>query len=164
MHAGGKMENQNEGKAVSRQMPKSVITVIVSCGIFVFMLLALSVVTGTYLSIILQFIIWGSLLFFFAKGGRKSRLILIFYITITLLGVLAAVIVPSAANKEFTINLFIILLVIIAPLITALAAILKKSAVQYAGFCCPVCGSGKVKSKNLAFSRMICKSCGKEWQ
>ena len=70
------MENQNEGKAVSRQMPKSVITVIVSCGIFVFMLLALSVVTGTYLSIILQFIIWGSLLFFFAKGGRKSRLIL----------------------------------------------------------------------------------------
>lgn len=158
------MENQNEGKAACKQMPKSVITVIVSCGIFVLMLFALSAVIGTYVSAILQLIIWVSLLFFFAKGGRISRLILIFYITINILGILALVIIPSAANKEVTINLLIIVLAIIAPLITALTAIFKKSALQYAGFCCPVCGSGKVKSKNLAFSRMICKSCGKEWQ
>ena len=158
------MEEQNTGKEIQKQMPKSVITVLVSCGIFVLMLFALSAVIGTYVSAILQLIIWGSLLFFFAKGGRISRLILIFYITINILGILALVIIPSAANKEVTINLLIILLVIIAPLITALAAIFKKTALQYAGFCCPVCGSGKVKSKNLAFSRMICKSCGKEWE
>ena len=158
------MENQNEGKAVSKQMPKSVITVLVSCGIFVLMLIALAAVTGVYLTAVLQFLIWGSLLFFFAKGGRISRIILTVYLVLSVLGILAAVIVPAVTNQEFTINMFIVLLIVAAPLIIALIAILKKSAVEYAGFYCPSCGSGKVKSKNFNYSKMVCKSCGGEWE
>lgn len=158
------MENQNEGKAFSKQMPKSVITVLVSCGVFVLMLLAVTAVTGVYLTAVLQILIWGSLLFFFAKGGRISRIILTAYLVLSILGILAAVIVPAVTNQQFTINLLIVLLVVVAPLITALTAILKKSAAQYAGFYCPSCGSGKVKSKNFNYSRMVCKDCGGEWQ
>lgn len=158
------MENQNEGKAISKKMPKSVVTVLVSCGIFVLMLLAVTAVTGVYLTAVLQILIWGSLLFFFAKGGRISRIILTAYLVLSILGILAAVIVPAVTNQQFTINLLIVLLVVVAPLITALIAILKKTAAQYAGFYCPSCGSGKVKSKNFNYSKMICKSCGKEWE
>ncbi len=158
------MENQNEVKVINRQMPKSVITVLVSCGVFVLMLLAVTAVTGVYLTAVLQILIWGSLLFFFAKGGRISRIILIVYLVLSILGILAAVIVPSVTNQQFTINLLIVLLIVVAPLITALIAILKKSAAEYAGFYCPSCGSGKVKSKNFNYSKMVCKSCGKEWE
>lgn len=158
------MENQNKGKEIKKQMPKSVITVIVSCGIFVLMLLALAAVKGVYLTVILQLLIWGSLLFFFAKGGRISRIILTAYLVLSILGILAAIIVPSVTNQEFTINLFIVTSIVVAPLITALVAISKKSAAEYAGFYCPSCGSGKVKSKNFNYSKMVCKACGKEWE
>ena len=158
------MENQNEVKVINRQMPKSVITVLVSCGVFVLMLLAVTAVTGVYLTAVLQILIWGSLLFFFAKGGRISRIILIVYLVLSILGILAAVIVPAVTNQQFTINLLIVLLVVVAPLITALIAILKRSAAEYAGFYCPSCGSGKVKSKNFNYSGMVCKDCGGEWE
>ena len=128
------MENQNEGKAVSKQMPKSVITVLVSCGIFVLMLIALAAVTGVYLTAVLQFLIWGSLLFFFAKGGRISRIILTVYLVLSVLGILAAVIVPAVTNQEFTINMFLVLLLLDAPLLFRLIAFLKNAAVDYAGF------------------------------
>jgi len=157
------MENQNEVKVINRQMPKSVITVLVSCGVFVLMLLAVTAVTGVYLTAVLQILIWGSLLFFFAKGGRISRIILTAYLVLSILGILAAVIVPAVTNQQFTINLLIVLLVVVAPLITALIAILKKSAAQYAGFYCPSCGSGKVKSANFTYTKMVCKDCGGEW-
>lgn len=158
------MENQDAGKEIKKQMPKSVITVLVSCGIFVFMLIALAAVTGVYLTALLQILIWGSLLLFFARGGRISRIILTVYLVLSILGILAAVIVPAVTNQQFTINLLIVLLVVVAPLITALIAILKKSAAEYAGFYCPSCGSGKVKSKNFNYYKMICKSCGGEWE
>lgn len=157
------MENQNEVMELKKQMPKSVKTVLISCGVFVLMILAVAAVTGIYLSVVLQLLIWGSLLFFFAKGGRISRIILTAYLVLSILGILAAVIVPAVTNQQFTINMLIVLLVVVAPLITALISISKKTAVQYAGFCCPVCGSKKVKSKNFNYFKMLCKECGEEW-
>ena len=155
------MENQNEIKS---RMPGSVITVLISAGIFVLALFGSAVLNGKPTSNIGQLIIWALLLFFFAKGGRISRIILIIYLVMSVIGVLAAVIVPAMTNKEFNAVIFLFLLALLAPLIIALTAILKKSAAQYAGFYCPSCGSGKVKSANFTYTKMVCKDCGKEWE
>jgi hypothetical protein len=88
----------------------------------------------------------------------------LFYVALTGLGVIAAVVIPMATNKQVNLILMAVLFVFaVAPLAITFVALLRNSAKQYMGFICPSCGSKNVKAKNFSQSQMICKDCANIW-
>ncbi|MCE5300035.1 MAG: hypothetical protein LLG37_04065 [Spirochaetia bacterium] len=161
------MENTNEIQrqiaTPKKKMPGSVIGVIASASVFLALNVIAGILANNIISAFVTVLIWGLILFFFARGGRLSRWLLTIYSLLTIGGLAAAVIVPSISKGFNFVNLLVIL-VVSSPVMATLAFAYKKSARQYAGLYCPACGSAKVRSGDIMYREVVCKECGGRWK
>jgi len=152
--------------STKKKMPKSVIVTTVALGIYIAFSLALQVMmtlNGQKPFAVIGLSIFLVLLIMFATGMRLGRPILLFFVCISLFGVLAAIIMPAVRSGSFSMRSFLILLAIASPLVTAFIAILQRSAKEYSGYFCPTCGSGDIKALDFMYNKAQCRACGNIW-
>ena len=150
-------------------MPKSVITFIISMSLFLLFLIYSNLISGEGITKmpVVRWIIWIILIVGVAMGNRIARFFSILFVSISTIGVVAAVAVPvvKAGSIENLMHIGgLIILVGFSALVVSLVMLFRHSMKEHVGLICPSCKSKNTKSKDFTSTEMMCKDCANTWK